>query len=87
MGIVTKAIMEKAYKDTERKWSESDLKYKKKKIRGYLNTIEITSNEISTWVGNQFLMIEELDSPEIDDLLNTLNSVIMEKAQKDIDSM
>ncbi|MBU3130590.1 hypothetical protein LGL55_24555 [Clostridium tagluense] len=62
-----------------RKWNESDLKYKKTKIKKYLEEIEPKSDEERSWVGNQFLMIDELDSPEIDELLNTLNTVIIVK--------
>lgn len=85
--MVTKEMMEKAYKETESKWNEADLKYKKKKIRTYLGEIEIETDEQKQWVANQFLMIDTLDSPEIDELLNFLNSAIMANARKDIDNM
>lgn len=85
--MVTKETMEKAYKETESTWNKADLKYKKKKIRTYLGEIEIETDEQKQWVANQFLMIDTLDSPEIDELLNFLNSAIMANARKDIDNM
>lgn len=85
--MVTKEQMEKAYKETESKWNKADLKYKKKKIRKYLDDIEIKTDEQRQWVANQFLMIDTLDSPEIDELLNFLNSAIMANAREDIDNM
>ena len=82
-----KTRLRKLYKQTEVEWLHSDLKYKKDKIRKYLEGIEIISKEQRYFIDNQFIMLEELDSPEIEEYLDTTHSIIMADNKAVIDNL
>ncbi len=79
-----KTRFQKAYKETELEWQQSDLKYK---ITKYLEGIKITSADQEKFIDNQFIMIEELDPPEINDYLDKIHSIIMENNRAVIDNI
>ncbi|WP_298836689.1 hypothetical protein [Clostridium sp.] len=77
----------RAYKETELKWKTSNIKYKKDKIRKYLEEIKITSEEQREYVNNQLLIIDELEQEDLIEYLEKINTIIMADNKKVIENI
>lgn len=76
-------IITKAIKKTREEWNTFTPKQKAKKIRDHINNMledESLDKQTLNSLQNELIIIEELDSKEIESHLDLINDIILENA-------
>jgi hypothetical protein len=85
---MNKEEMLKYYRKTEKEWDQLTPKEKAKKIKAHINALlenEDKNEETKQELQKQLIMLEEVNSEEIESYLDKVNKVIMEDCMKNIE--
>jgi len=85
---MNKEEMIKYYRKTEKEWEHLTPKEKVKKIKAHVNALlenEDKDEKTKQELQKQLIMLEEVDSEEMESYLDMVNKVIMEDCMKNIE--